>query len=569
MFFLLFLLPLALIKATPIEILENTFFNLNLGLNSENSLIFHSYLSKPTSSLTILGFSDEQADMKIYISIYPIDLNSTQFLTTCSEFKNKTPCIIEVNHEEYENNMFTLYMLARCFSSSCNYRIKIFHNKEFSLDYERKENYEFEEKENLLINLKIPPKKDFDRLIFVVEFMRFNLKLENEIEIYFSNGDPIKYNLPQRFIAIFDHNDKDLCENCTINCFLNLHLNAIINLEIIKYNSLLTEIQFDKVYYDFIGGASLTNTYKINFDKKTIQPNKKFTFFFSLRDLQSKRKNFFLNPDFLPNEKSKFMYNNSLNAETDLDILVTNQELERLNISASEFYISIDSKTKGVFLLDSKILYEPKIKIHLGVPEIGEIYNNEMIYYECIMFNDDQDELEAELTLKNGGVSIFMKICEKSCELFDFQDTVQNRSTFSYISEGLGDKSIVFMPKCPYNTVNCSILFGVMGKNDLADASSYSFLLKKKFSMGILIENEKYETHIEYGEKDFLKLYVDNENMDIESIRISINTNLEFIVSLNKLCENTEECEERKGNGRNYIEFTPDRMNKYLFTILY
>lgn len=525
-------------------------------------MVFHSYLPKRTGSLTILGFSEEQTNMKIYISMNPIDLNSSQYLTICSEFKNKNPCIIEVNNEDSENNVFTLYLVVKCFSKSCDYRAKIFHNKEFTLDYDIKENYEFKEKENLLINLKIPLKNYFDRLVFVVEFMRFNLKLENKFAIYFSNGNPIKYNLPDRFIAIFDHNDKDLCENCTINCFMNLHLNAIINFEIIKYSSPLSKIQFDKVYYDFINGSNRTNSYKINFDQKTIQPNKEFTFFFSLRDLQSKRKNFFLNPDFLPNETNKFMYNNSLNTETDLDILVTKQEIERLNISASEFYITIDSNTKGVFLLDSKILYEPKIKIHLGIPEIGKIYNNDLVFYECIMFNDDKDELEAELTLKNGGASIFVKICERNCEIFNLQDILQDKSTFSYIAEGLGDKSIVFMPKCPYNIDNCSILFGIMGKNSLADASSYSLLLKKKFSMGILIENENYETHIEYGEKDFLKLYVDNEGKDIEGIRFSINTDLEFIVSRNKLCENKEECEQRKGNGRNFIEFTPDNMNK-------
>ncbi len=204
------------------------------------------------------------------------------------------------------------------------------------------------------------------------------------------------------------------------------------------------------------------------------------------------------------------------------------------------------------------------MKMHQSIPEVGKLYNNEMIFYEASVFNDDKDELEAELILQNGGASIYVKICESLCATFTLEEAIKNPENFNFISEGHGDKSIVFFPKCPSSNVNCSILFGLLGKNPLADASSYTFLLKKKYTMAVLIENEKYETHIEYGEKDYFKLYLDNEKNDIEKIKFSINTDIEYIVSINRLCENMEECEEKKGNGRNFVELNSDIMFIFL-----
>ena len=550
---------------------ENNPMNLSLSLANNTKYIFY-----PTESFTSKEFQITFSPLSLQSSIGHIkvefspknnfsELNPDQIC----EFSSFFVCIH--SFQKYSNQV---YILITCLSEKCEIFFRLSHIEEIYLTNRRVEHIAFKRGNLEKVNFTIPGKQDFARIVLSISYKYRNSHLTSEIEYYqdliqFSNGNHHKYKMFDRQVFTFSNNDETLCYNCNITVKIYGQEDSYIELELFIYQSKTLAMFLDVYYIDYLA-PSKNNNYLLTIDEKLISSD--FNLLISINSLSGKHKTLYLNVDTEPNSVDNFHWRtSSINSyHEEEDIVVTKRDLEYFNLIGRMYFLTVTGDSEGLYSLFITANQDKIIPLQFGIKETGLIINEELIYYRLQLWNtaDVQDEITLSATMTHGHIAIYGKNCgdNLNCSVITMED-IKFRKNIDYQVQEDSIATLIFKPSCKYSY--CFYLFAILGKSSSTVSSKYDLFLKKDDTYINLIENKCHESAINYLDKEHFKLTVTDSSEEITSVSFFINSDLQYMVSQEKNCEN-EDCNVYlQGNLNNAVIFENDVNQNISFAGVY
>lgn len=578
MLFSVLLIFLPYIASSPIEIYENTPKLLNQTQYQTSQFIFQTsndYMAQSFKDIMIKadakGASDEE--INAFISIMPLYENSSNFQRKCDGLLQKNPCVFSFeNSSDFKTGLLVIHFNIRCLSKNCLSLIKVFRLDPLYLKNFQSQSLEIWTQGDLVISFPSPSPNE--RLILRFEDKTSNTKTKSLI---FSQGDPTIFSMMSLNIVIFENQEKITCPKCNITGFLDVDVGSRLEVELLRYESNITDIVMGRDYFDAISTMN-QNFYRINLppseDKNIINGqnitkdnnitnniNDNECFTFKLKSISGGEKSLHVNLDILPKIADNYSFCSDTGAFYYLenDIEFCQKDIKALEATGKVFYISVNSNLKGsLFIFSMERTYQLKRTIRLEVAENGMLTMQEFRYYELEIFDTDEEEgtMEVLLTKPVGDVHLYARLCDEPCDLIT-EDQINKGERLVYKGDRPGDEVFVFKPKCinglissnlssnstnndtnntklnetaninQNKTINkCFILFALQGSKN--QSNFYRFLIKRLNAFITLLENFRHESHISSQAKQTFNFYLFNLLKDVESIEILLTGDLDL-----------------------------------------
>ena len=544
---------------------ENELINIYMTSNAINVYIFYPTQFSHRTDLT-LTFSPILANSTIGEIVVGFSTNdnlsqngSSNQVCKSNEFFS---CLFAVPESSSAINIF-----IHCLTDICEMKARISHIEEIHLNYNRNEYFRFKRSEIEKFNFTIPGKYDFSRIVLSVsyKYRPFANKSDEEKnkfsseEVISNSGKPITYKLYDRHVLTFTNKDEELCYNCNITTTITSAKETIIEIELFLYTERTLDLISNKLYIDYLK-PNINNEYVYTLPEPIMHFDD-FNVLISINSLSGKHKTLYLNIDSTPDSVEKFHWKSStLNSfHEEEDIVVTKKDIEFFRFIGRMYFITVLGDSEGLYSIYITVNRLKILPLYFGIKQSGLIRNDEIIYYELQFWKreDMHNQLTLAATVTLGHISIYGRSCGQlmNCSLITMDD-IQKKNKIDYEINDKSIASLKFDPQCEF--LYCFYLFAVVGKSPSTSSSKYDLILKKEDGFINLIENICHESTINYMDKEEFRLFVGENNDEIKSVSLFINSDLQYQVSKEKFCENEVEnnCSSYKlGNFNNPVIF--------------
>ena len=560
-FLLLLCLRNALAEDFPtLPVFENDVKQIHLAENQIESFVY--YRSSDTSSnrLSLTFFpqnmTTDPGNLMVFFSKFEDMTNLTKRPQHCFIAKISS-CVYTIPPEENH-----IYFLLQCAIGDCKYKFRLSHFSEIHLNHNQREHFIFDD-EVQLFNFSIPERTDYSRLLFLVQY-RY-IPNENDlifgsqaIDVQINNGAPLIQKLGDMQILIFNSTDPKLCSNCNVTATVTSHKGAIVELEVLLYEVNTLTLELNKFYVDYLV-HTVDNNYVLSLDQELVQKDD-FIILISINSLSGTQKTLYVNVDSKADPPSASQWKSATlkSYYEEENIQISKADLVYYQLKGIFYYLTVVGDTQGLYSLHISAQENKILPLQLGVKQSGLIRNNELIYYKLQIWKNDEvlQGLTLSSTIMSGHIRVYGRKCGEydQCKPITLED-IQNKNDISIETSDETISAYKFYPQCPY--IFCYYIFAVLGNSSSTNSSKYDIVLQKENMFTNLIENKCSETQINSMEIAKFKLSVEKTKDEIERVTFFINTELDYMVGRNLMCESetSPECKNKIGNLYNPAVF--------------
>jgi len=569
LFFLIFLsLRFSFSEDFPTSpVFENDVKQISLTENQFLSYVYYTSSDVSSNKLSLSFFPQKMTsnpgNLIVYFSKFEDMSNLTKSPQHCFITKIAS-CVYTIPTE-----LNRIFFVFHCVIGDCKYKFRLSHFSEIHLNYNQREHFIFED-EVQLFNFTIPQKKDFSRLLFLVQYRYIPNEKDlifgsQAIDVEVDSGSPLIQKHGDMQILIFNNSDEKLCYYCNLTATITSKKGAIIEIEVLLYETNTLTLELNKYYIDYLID-SYDNNYVLSVDEE-IAKKIDFTLLISINSLSGSHKTLYVNVDSqaIPPSNSQWKSSTLTSYYEEENIMISTPDLFYYNLKGIFYYLTVIGDTQGLYSLHITAQENKILPLQLGVKQSGLIQNNQLIYYKLQIWKNDDvlQGLTLSATIMSGHIRVYGRSCGEydQCKLIT-QEDINNKEDIIIETSDERISSYKFYPQC-YD-LYCYYLFAVLGNSSSTNSSKYDIVLQKENMFMNLIENKCYETQINNMELAKFKLTVEQTNDEIESVTFFINSELDYFVNRKLFCEDETTCVNKMGNLYNPAIFDKTYTNNQM-----